>query len=97
MFNTLDDDDDAYLKAFCNSNALKQKSLNALSRSKFNSNLFRTLLIATLLATTDTVKALRSALGCWLTWTCQFKLLFIVLSADNNIRVQYHLGYVTQY
>ena len=38
-----------------------------------------------LLATTNTAEALRSALRCWLTWTCQFKLYFIVLSADNNI------------
>ena len=37
-----------------------------------------------LLATTNSAKALYSALGCWLTWACQFKLFFILLTTDSN-------------
>ena len=42
-------------------------------------------LIVTLLATTNSAKALWSALGRWLTWTCQFKLFFIFLTTDIKI------------
>ena len=43
------------------------------------------LLIVTLLTTTNSAEAQCSALGCWLTSTCQFKLFLIFLTTDNKI------------
>ena len=38
---------------------------------------------------TNSVEALCFALGCWLTWTCQFKLFFIFLTTGTDINISF--------
>ena len=67
----------------CSKTKNKKKSQCCIPKQVYQQFVLNSLIVE-LLATTHSAEALRSALGFWLTWTCQFKLFFIFSSTDIN-------------